>query len=373
MKNVIRFVVVMFIAMQYLGCGGKQVVPKLAFEHKVIDPNPPSAKEGYLDVAAVGDIDGDGVKDIMLGSQFTLGAVWYHSPDWKRYPIAPGDFTTDGEVVDLDNDGDGDVLLSTDTNDLVEWYENSGDPFSGGWTKHHIGEFFAHDLAVADVNGDGRPDVAAFCKYKQIELVMYLAPDEKNGTWDRVVIARPEGEGLDLGDLDGDGDADMAAGKVWYENVNADGKTWTPHTISESWGVDCRDIIIDMNGDGRKDVVLAHSEGEGGISWFEAPSWTEHRIEGGKLTGAHTLEVADFDKDGDPDVFTGEMHTSPQKLVAVYENLGKDTWKQMILSANGTHNGRIGDIDGDGDIDLVGKNYEGPKVLEVWENKLLSK
>jgi hypothetical protein len=59
--------------------------------------------------------------------------------------------------------------------------------------------------------------------------------------------------------------------------------------------------------------------------------------------------------------------------VLVYENLGNDTWQRMVVDTAGTHNGRIGDIDGDGDIDLIGKNYDGRKVVEVWLNTLTSK
>jgi hypothetical protein len=120
-------------------------------------------------------------------------------------------------------------------------------------------------------------------------------------------------------------------------------------------------------------AVLSHSEGAGGLSWFENPDWTEHKIEPDSLIGAHTLEVGDFDDDGDQDVFTGEMHTSPQQRVLVYENLGDDTWQAIVLDTTGTHNGRIGDVDGDGDIDLIGKNYAEKKVVEIWENMLFTR
>jgi len=361
----------LFVAL--LSCEPGTEVKKLAFEHRIIDPDPPSANEGYLDVAAVGDLDGDGIEDIMIGSQFTTGAVWYHSPTWERYPIGPGDFTTDGEIADIDNDGDADLVMSTDSKDRVEWWENTGDPLQGGWVRHDIGSLFAHDMAVADVNGDGRQDVAVFSKYGRVELTVYLNPGSPDAAWQRIAIAEPEGEGLDLGDLDGDGDVDLTASRTWYENVDGDGKTWTVHTIVTNWGVDCRNICYDMNTDGKVDVVMSHSEGEGGLSWFENPDWTEHKIEPGILVGAHTLEIGDFDSDGDPDVFTGEMHTSPEKRVLVYENLGNDTWQRMVVDTAGTHNGRIGDIDGDGDIDLIGKNYDGRKVVEVWLNTLTSK
>ena len=68
-----------------------------AFEHIVVDPSPPSGLDCCLDVVAVGDLDGDKKPDVMVGSQESIGAVWYQNPDWKRYVISGGEFTTDGE------------------------------------------------------------------------------------------------------------------------------------------------------------------------------------------------------------------------------------------------------------------------------------
>jgi hypothetical protein len=342
----------------------------LIFIKKIVDGNPPAREGCCLDVCAVGDIDGDGIDDIMVGSENSIGIVWYHSPSNQPYPIAQGSFTTDGEIFDMDGDGDGDVVISCISRDQIEWWENSGDPFNDVWEIHKIGDLFAHDLSVGDINGDRRPDVVVFRKGRQPQLTVFLAPRDKNENWERIQIATPEGEGLDLGDVDGDGDLDIAASRQWYENSTPDGKSWIEHIFTSNWGVDCRNIVADMNNDGLNDIVLSFSEGEGRVSWFENPDWIEHHIETGILVGAHSLEVADFNQDGFPDVLTGEMHTSPQKRVIVYQNLeGEGNWKRNILDSLGTHNARVGDVDGDGDPDIIGKNYDGTKTVDLWENQ----
>jgi hypothetical protein len=349
----------------------------LAFKHVVIDPSPPSGLDCCLDVLAIGDIDGDKEADIMVGSEGSIGAVWYHNPDWKRYSIGSGDFTTDGEIADLDGDGDRDVVISSISRDAIEWWENKGKPFeSSSWERHEIGAKWVHDISVGDLNGDRRLDVVIFRKYDGSQLTWFEAPIDPRQLWTRHEIDTAPGEGLDLGDLDGDGDLDIAGGTNWYENTSGRGKVWNKHPIS-NWGESSRDLITDINGDGKPDIILTHAEGEGRVSWFENPSWTEHVIESESLIGAHSLQVTDFDGDSDLDVFVGEMSTGGiQGLnvgggkVMVYENLGKaDRWKRSILASTGTHNAVVRDMNGDDKPDIIGKNYQGPKVVEIWQNQ----
>jgi hypothetical protein len=337
----------------------------LAFSHRVIDPQPPTGSGCCLDVLALGDIDGDGLADVMVGAEHAAGIYWYRAPDWARYEAGDGDFTTDGEVVDFDGDGDGDIVISSISRNQVEWWENLGDPTRReGWALHDIGGDFVHDLAVADVNGDGRLDVAVF--QKDGYVAWFEAPAGE-GEWEFHGVAELAGEGLSLADVDGDGDTDVVASRFWFENEDGGGLDWEQHEVTGSFGDSTRAVTGDMNGDGALDIVLSHSEGTGRVSWFQAPEWEKRVIRAGELEGAHSLEVADFDGDGDLDVVTGEMHTSPEGRVLVFENLGGGLeWHTVELSGNGTHNARVADITGDGLPDIVGKNWDGPKVVEAW-------
>mgnify|MGYP005841157873 CR=1 FL=1 len=353
-----------FIGGQVMAAG------RLSFTHHVVDPDPPSGDACCLDVCALGDLDGDGLTDIVLGSQESIGLVWYHNPDWERSIIGPGEFTTDAEVADINRDGKMEVIASCYARDQVEWWERVGDPFtSQGWVCHKIGSGWAHDLAVGDINGDGRLDVVAFSKYvRPPHLVWYEAPPDPRGEWIRHEFDQPEGEGLDVGDIDRDGHLDIVAGRFWYRNCDGRGLAWDKREVTSDWVADCRVVVADMDRDGKPDIVLGPSEGKGRLSWFKNPSWLEHVIDAGPLEGAHSLAVADFDGDGLPDVMAGEMHTSATRRVLVYRNLGAATrWERLVLATTGTHNARVGRLISDGLPAIVGKNYEGPKALEVWQ------
>jgi hypothetical protein len=78
----------------------------------------------------------------------------------------------------------------------------------------------------------------------------------------------------------------------------------------------------------------------------------------------HSLAVADFDNDGDLDVFSGggPLTKSPPHKWFIWENLdGKGRkWKEhLILSGKRCHEAKAADVDGDGDIDICSKPWNG--------------
>lgn len=349
----------------------------LSFDHITLDANPPSGAACCLDVLALGDIDGDAKVDAAVGSEHGGGWYWYrNAPGWPRHKIGEGNFTTDGRLVDVNGDGRLDFVVSSINRDEIEWWENSDNPTQANrWTRHSIGDRFAHDVVVGDVNGDAKPDVVTFRKDNPAQLVLFEQPADPTKLWTRRALAENlRGEGLAIGDVDGDKDRDIVASHYLFRNADGKGRRWErvelPSICTSGASEDIRPAIADINQDAKPDIVLGPAEEcIGPVAWFEGPDWKRHGIavgSAGELRGNHTLEVADFDSDGQPDLLLSEMHTGA-KRVMVYQNQNKGvTWKRILLSNEGTHNARIADLDGDGKPDIVGKNYDGPKRVEAW-------
>ena len=84
---------------------------------------------------------------------------------------------------------------------------------------------------------------------------------------------------------------------------------------------------------------------------------------------AHSLEVADFDLDGHVDIFAGAMHFADSPEVRLLLGNGGSSWTSIVLASHGTHNALAADLDLDGRVDIVGKNFDGPKEVEIWWNR----
>ena len=130
------------------------------------------------------DLNRDGRMDIVMpfggwGTATAGSVAWYENTgvedgriQWKKRAISE-DMPRGIEVIagDLDGDGDLDVVATGDKPGDVAWFENPGNP-AGRWTKHLLktGWTNASQVIIADLNRDGRPDIAAVADYGSVEL-----------------------------------------------------------------------------------------------------------------------------------------------------------------------------------------------------------
>lgn len=382
------------------------------------------------------DIDGDGDLDFVLAVEGSPNQADSSLTWWENTLSDTGSagFSTsfhfldssvqrpwDIEVVDLDTDGDLDVVLADVGADSVEWYENDGTP-SVGWATHSIRTAFdgANSVAIADVDEDGNPDVIASA------LIDDRISWFENSSWSEhnVVLGIDGPSMVETGDLDFDGDPDLIVTReasdevLWIENKgsslwerrtidaafdgayaavpfdqdrdgdldvaavgdNADSLSWwenqnTHRRFAETDPITVRDsltdpravAVADINGDGLKDMVL----GGYGDSWlkvylqFNETTWWENTVDTG-VSHFRDVSVADMDHDGDLDILAASTTAD-----AIYwwanDGTGDPSWTQhtILSSFDGAHTVEPVDLDADGDLDVVVCAFDGDESTIV--------
>ncbi len=275
--------------------------------------------------AAMGDVNKDGKKDVLSG------AYWFEAPSWKAHELAkPDSFIVNGSysdsfldfAMDVNQDGWIDLIRIDWPGKAAAWHENPKNQ-PGHWVKHIIHNSVGNESpSLVDIDGDGRLDL--LCNDPTAKKVIWLKSPTKKGEteWEEFIISNDAKQsthmythGIGYGDINGDGRKDVLVKNGWWEGPKGGaGKApkdqdWVFHAAD--LGQDCSQMyVMDLTGDGLNDVISASAHNYG-IWWHEQgkdaqgnATWTHHEIDK-SFSQTHGLALKDINGDGNPDLITG--------------------------------------------------------------------
>jgi hypothetical protein len=371
-----------------------------------------------LDVSAA-DLDGDGDKDVLTISTINDKVVWYENLDGlgsfgsQKLISGQADGVQSVIAIDMDNDGDMDVVTASYEDHKIAWYENT-DGAGTFSTQKIISTSMIHawDLEAADFDGDGDIDVAAisyddkaswfenlnglgnFSSEIIIDVIgdpVKMAIGDVDGDGDTdiltgsfstgIILLRNNGNGdfgiadqilteqvtsFNLYDLDSDGDLDITASfygsfsnskSFWVENTNGFDNIGSVEIFNfdvGTWAASPSIIPFDIDNDGDRDVLASTF----GIGWCEFENGEFCELGGFQFLDTDNSEyfiLEDINSDGRLDILSaGEGNVTWYKNETTGQSVSFGP--RQIISAYipyDVYSFSSGDIDGDGYTDVV--------------------
>jgi hypothetical protein len=354
--------------------------------------------------AVVADFDNDGINDFAISERTMAPAmVWYRRGEkgWTRYVVEAGMLPIEAGTTacDVDGDGDKDIIAGGDwRSNEVWWWENPDPDFDASkpWNRYLIrntGNNKQHDQITGDFDGDGRTDVV-FWAQGDNTLFFTRIPDKPKlkESWNCIPVytyytdgqmeqrgkyppfkGTNEHEGLAAADIDGDGVQDIIGGGMWFKYLGND--RFAFNSIDGAYSFS-RCAAGQFVKGGRPEVILVVGDGWAPLNLYEYRpagnnnTWVLKTILP-EVSNGHSLSVADFNGDGNLDIWNAEMtlfdNTHARNRILLGDGNGNFTQEILVSEGIDLHESEMEDLDGDGDLDILGKPYNGDSPrLDIW-------
>ncbi|MHA3775217.1 FG-GAP-like repeat-containing protein [Verrucomicrobiota bacterium sgz303538] len=298
------------------------------------------------------DFNGDGWTDVLVIGFPGKEAFWFENPQGKDQPWEKHlawDVVDNESPMFADITGDGKPEIICSSGGYLGYAEPDSKNPNAKWTWHNISpkgpwQRFTHGIGIGDVNGDGRMDML-----------------EASGWWEQPASLANDPEWKKHEALFGNGGAQM--------------------------------YVYDVNGDGRNDVITSLEAHRYGLAWFEQTNeggvqgWTKHLLvgskpeensQGVKFSQPHAIDLVDMNGDGLKDIVTGKRFwahgpsgdAEPNAPAVLYwfelkRNGTQANYVAHLIDDNSGIGTQViaGDINGDQKPDVVVGNKRGAFVF----------
>jgi hypothetical protein len=290
---------------------------------------------------AVGDMDADGLADLLAGGPAGMIFLRQFAPRSFRTRIAPAPVESARGAIaasDLDGDGDLDILFAAAFEVLV--FRNGG-----AWSFEEPASIPAGSgpvhLTTSDIDNDGDPDIATanfLLSSPSGSASAFLNRGDATFLPGRNFAVGAAPASLDVRDVDGDGIPDLVASSAGHSDVaillgKGDG-TFTPLPRLPVPGRVSSAAVGDLDGDGDPDLAVAGAEpllgmGTVWVWWNHGGAAFRRAFGSGSGGSLSAIGIRDFYGDAAPEVFVSEVNQGrllvlEKALVAHHEDCDRN-------------------------------------------------
>jgi VCBS repeat protein len=327
----------------------------------------------------IGDVNGDGHLDIVLAKGRHWGLVDRVLIGDGRggfpsaYDLGPAaDKTYSGNLVDLDRDGDLDVVISNDTPDPKRIYLNDGKGRFRQVDTYGRAQWSTRNAAVADVNGDTLPDIIVANRDAPARAGNYICLNRGNGQFDDdcFMFSKESATTITPADVNRDGRVDLVVphrdggqSHVYLNGSSGSALSFSPIAFGPGDAAIRASAAADLDRDGLIDIV-AIDERLGVFAFFgeRGHKWSAAVPIGPRGRTPYALAVHDVNGDGTIDVVVG--HVEAPSTVFFTAAAGRSFTPVDFGDGKGTAYGfDIADLNEDGRLDIAMARSDAPNVV----------